>query len=205
MEHLLQTPSSYPDQASYPLWLVLHGAYARAEKSLAMFGDEALEQTAYLLAPQATRPCGEGFCWSYAQDADAIHHRIEMTLANYPIDRTRLSLIGHSMGCVMGLWLIAQNPGLFQFFAAIGMGSAFEPWEFDDGGIDENGLSASVGSTRILLAVDQKDPARAGDYFNDNLFRLRTLGFEIETFRPNEGTHEVTEAMKTAVIQAMRK
>jgi len=161
MEYLLQTPRSYNAQAVYPLWLVLHGAYANAEKALAMFGAEAEELATFLLAPQAARPCGDGYCWSYARDAKAIHDLIETTLACYPIDRTRLSLIGHSMGCVMGLWLMAQNPSLCRFFAALGMGSAFEPWEFDDGGVDQKGLSVSANFTPILLAVDQSDPARA--------------------------------------------
>ena len=205
MEHLLQIPRSYPAQASYPLWLVLHGAYAMAEKALAMFGVEAEEQETFLLAPQATRPCGDGYCWSYARDAKAIQHLLERTCSSFALDRTKLSLIGHSMGCAMGLWLIAQNPGLFRFFAALGLGSAFEPWEHDDGGIDETGLSASAGITRILLAVDRSDPAGTTTYFNDNLLRLRRLGLQVETFRPNEGTHAVTEAMKTVVLQAMPK
>ena len=85
----------------------------------------------------------------------------------------------------------------------LGMGSAFEPWEFDDGGVDQKGLSVSANFTPILLAVDQSDPARAGVYFEDNLLWLRRLGFKVETFRPNAGTHEVTEEMKTAVLQAM--
>jgi hypothetical protein len=50
MEHLLQTPQSYDAQASYPLWLVLHGAFAEAEQALAMFGPEAAECDAFLLA-----------------------------------------------------------------------------------------------------------------------------------------------------------
>ena len=48
----------------------------------------------------------------------------------------------------------------------------------------------------MLLAMDQADPARAGLYFEDNLLRLRRLGFKVEVFRPNAGTHEVTEEMK---------
>ncbi|HKY54776.1 MAG TPA: alpha/beta hydrolase-fold protein [Anaerolineales bacterium] len=203
MEHILQTPSSYNAQASYPFWLVLHGAYANAEKALATFGAEAEERATFLLAPQATRPCGDGYCWSYARDAKAIHELIEATLARYPIDRTRLSLIGHSMGCVMALWLMAQNPRLFRFFAAVGMGSPFERWEYDDGGVDQKGLSVSASFTPILLAVDQSDPARAGVYFEDNLLQLRRLGFKVETFRPDAGTHDLTEEMKTAVLQAM--
>ena len=176
-----------------------------AEQALDMFGANATEHATFLLAPQGTRPCGDGYCWSFARDAQTIHHLIEKTCAGYPIDRTRLSLIGYSMGCTMGLWLIAQNPGLFRFFAALGMGSAFEPWEYDDGGIHENRLSLSAGRTRILLAVDQSDPAGTNTYFEDNLVRMRRLGLKVETFRPNAGTHKVSEAMKAAVLQAMPK
>lgn len=203
MEYLLQTPTSYHPQASYPMWLVLHGAYAGAQKALTMFGAEAGEHETFLLAPQATRPCGDGYCWSYARDAKSIQDLFEGTCAAYPIDRTRLSLIGHSMGCAMGLWVIAQNPGMFRFFAALGMGSAFEAWEYDDGGIDEQALAASAGLTRILLVVDQSDPAGTNPYFHDNLTRLRRAGLQVETFRPDAGTHEVTDAMKAAVLQVM--
>ncbi|HEX9389196.1 MAG TPA: hypothetical protein VF918_22915 [Anaerolineales bacterium] len=92
-----------------------------------MFGTEAEERATFLRAPQATRPCGDGYCWSFARDAKAIHDLIEVTLVSYPIDGTKLSLIGHSMGCVMGLWLMTQNPSVFRFFASLGMGSPFEP------------------------------------------------------------------------------
>jgi poly(3-hydroxybutyrate) depolymerase len=205
MEHLLQIPRSYDAEASYSLWLFLHGAFAKAEQALAMLGPDAAENDAFLLAPQATRPCGEGYCWSFARDAKSIRGLLDRTFASYPIDQTRLSLIGYSMGCTMGLWLIAKNPGLFRFFAALGMGSAFEPWEYDDGGIDANGLAASAGRTRILLAVDQSDPAGTNTYFDDNLGRLRTLGLQVDAVRPNAGTHTVTEAMKQAVLRAMPK
>jgi hypothetical protein len=39
---------------------------------------------------------------------------------------------------------MAQNPSLFGFFATICMGSPFEPWDHDDGGIDKKGLSVEV-------------------------------------------------------------
>jgi hypothetical protein len=44
MEYLFQTPRFYHAQASYPLWLVLHGAFAKAEEAIAMFGSEASEK-----------------------------------------------------------------------------------------------------------------------------------------------------------------
>lgn len=205
MESLLQTPASYDAQACYPLWLVLHGAFARAEQAIVMFGVEAKEQNTFLLAPQATRLCGDGYCWSFARDAGSIQQLVEATCAKHPIDRSRISLIGYSMGCAMGLWVIAQNPGRFRFFASLGMGSAFESWEHDDGGIDENGLVASAGLTRVLLAVDQLDPAGTNVYFHDNLSRLQRLGFQVETFRPKESTHVVTDAMKSVVLQSLPK
>jgi poly(3-hydroxybutyrate) depolymerase len=205
MKHLLQAPHSYHAQASSPLWVVLHGAFDRAEQAIDMFGHEAEERAAFLLAPQASRPCGDGYCWSFARDAKDIHHLIKSAWASYPIDRNRLSLIGYSMGCTMALWLIAQNPGLFRFFAALGMGSAFEPWEHDDGGIDQEGLCANAGMTQVLLAVDQSDPVGTNAYFNRNLVRLRRLGLQVETVRPNAGTHAVTDAMKAAVLRAMPK
>jgi predicted esterase len=121
----------------------------------------------------------------------------------YPIDPTRIALIGYSMGCTMGLWLLAQQPTTFAAFAALGMGSAFEPWEQDDGGIDSQGLRHSAGHTDILLAVDQRDPGGNNDYFADNLAHLQALGFQVTTFRPIEGTHAVTDAMRAAVLQSL--
>jgi hypothetical protein len=85
------------------------------------------------------------------------------------------------------------------------MGSAFKSWEYDDGGIDQNGLSLSAGHTRILLAKDRSDPVGTNTYFNDNLAHLCNPGLQVETFRPNSGTHEVTDAMKDAVLQRILK
>ena len=64
----------------------------------------------------------------------------------------------------MGLWLLAQQPNIFASFAALGMGSAFEPWEHDDGGVDSQGVRQSASRTQILLAVDQHDPGGNNDY-----------------------------------------
>ena len=80
------------------------------------------------------------------------------------------------------------------------MGSAFEPWEHDDGGIDRTGLGASAAHTPILLAVDQRVPGGNNSYFADNLALLHRLGFQITTVRPNAGTHAITDPMRAAVV-----
>lgn len=203
MQHLLQAPHADQSRQPYPLWLVLHGAFATADQALTMFGPAAAQRYAVLLAPQASRSCGDGYCWSFARDAHAINQLLASTRTTYPIDPARISLIGYSMGCTMGLWLLAQNPHTFAYFAALGMGSAFAQWEHDDGGIDEHGLRQSAAYTRIFLAVDQHDPAGTGAYFEDNVRHLEAAGFSLTTFRPNEHTHAVTEAMKAAVLRTL--
>ena len=203
MRSLLQLPTSVSADHASPLWLVLHGAFSTAEDATRLFGHDAATRNVVLLAPQATRPCGAEYCWSFAHDASAIRTLLDQIQAMCQIDPARIAVIGHSMGCAMGCWLLAQNPGRFAFFAAFGMGSAFEPWEHDDGGIDEAGLRATAPTTRVLLAVDQADPGGNDAYVADNLTRLQRAGLRVETFRPQEGTHAVTAAMKAAMLQAL--
>lgn len=209
MRFLLQSPEpdnrlpreSSPDTA--PLWVVLHGAFATAEQSIHLFGQEATDRGAFLLAPEATRPCGEGYCWSFAQDTAAISQEIASIQTRHPVDPTRITLIGYSMGCTMGCWLVAQNPYRFAFFASLCMGSAFEHWEYDDGGIDEAGLRAAAATTRLLLAVDRADPAGTDTYFDQNLSQFQKAGLLVDMYRPDTGTHEVTPSMKERVLQLL--
>ncbi|MDQ2996731.1 MAG: esterase family protein [Chloroflexota bacterium] len=203
MHYRIQIPHTAPPASGFPLWVFLHGAFSLANQAEALFGDEADSHHAILFAPQATRPCGDGFCWSFAHDVHAIGQLLATVRTTYPIDPTRIALIGYSMGCTMGLWLLAQQPNIFASFAALGMGSAFEPWEHDDGGVDSQELRQSASRTQILLAVDQRDPGGNNDYVADNLARLQTLGFQVTTVRPNEGTHAITDPMRAAVLQSL--
>ena len=199
IRHILQRPAG-GSKGKMPLWLVLHGAYARAEQSIQLFGQAAQEHNALLLAPQASRPCGEGFCWSFARDAAAIDGLLDQVHREEQVDEGRAVLIGFSMGCTMGGWVLARHPRMFGVFAALSMGSAFEPWEHDDGGIDRQGLKRAAGRTRILLAVDQKDPYGCGDYFAANRDVFLAAGLQVETLAPEVGVHDVTDEMKDFVL-----
>ena len=155
MTHILQKPTTIDPSLTYPLWLVLHGAYDHADQAIRLFGEEAKKRNAYLLAPQASRACGDGYCWSFAKDAEDIKAALNEVCQTENIDSSQLSLIGFSMGCTMAGWVLAQHPHLFSTFSALSMGSAFEPWELDDGGIDLTALKRSASHTRVLLAVDK--------------------------------------------------
>ena len=201
MSHILQKPTTIDAAQTYPLWLALHGAYDHAEQVIRLFGKEALTHNAYLLAPQASRPCGDGFCWSFARDAANIKALLTQVRETEPIDESQLALIGFSMGCTMACWVLAQHPQYFTTFTALSMGSAFEPWELDDGGIDLAGMRHSAEHTRTLLAVDQRDPYGSADYFVANRDQLQGLGFQVKTLQPNHGVHDVTDEMKEAFLR----
>ena len=203
MKYILQKPNSIDPLQTYPLWLVLHGAYDHAEQAIRMFGREALQHDAYLLAPQASRACGDGYCWSFAKDAADIKQLLHQTLEAENIDQARVSLMGFSMGCTIACWIVAQHPQLFSTFSSLSMGSAFEPWELDDGGIDLKGLAQAAKRTRVLLAVDKRDPYRCAEYFEANLQQFQALGFRIDALQPDQGVHDVTDEMKTAVFRLL--
>jgi pimeloyl-ACP methyl ester carboxylesterase len=186
------------------VWMLLHGAGARAESEIKLLAEAADSAGAHLVAPQATRPSGEGFAWSFAADAEAIAKMLDVELTRRGLVDAPIEIIGLSMGCTMGLWLLLRQPRRYRSLAAVGMGSSFERWELDDGGIDETALSLAAKEVRVLLAVDLRDPAgdppHVAGYFARNLAHLQRIGFSVETFRPDEGVHEFTPAMRRRVI-----
>ena len=200
MRSLLQEPDTADVDAARPLWVALHGAGGDGEQALALFGRAARAAGAFLLAPQGTRPFGRGYSWSYARDVDAIARLVDRTTGEQHIDRDRLGILGFSMGCAMGLWLLARLPGRYRFLAAVGMGSAFEPWEHDDGGVDEAGLREAARRARLYLAVDRRDPMGCAAYFAANRDALRGLGFRVTTFQPDEPAHWVTDAIEGRLL-----
>ena len=196
MHYLLQQPPHTQPAQSTSLWLGLHGAAATAVQSLTLFGAAAHDAGAILLAPQATRVLDQGFAWEFARNQRQIAALLDLTTGHTVFDPDALGLCAFSMGCTMWLWLLARQPAQFRFFAAFGIGSAFEPWEFDDGGVPLDKLRATAATTPIFLAVDQQDPAGCARYLDANLAVLRDLGFHVTTFTPLESRHWVTAAMR---------
>lgn len=193
MHYLLQRPSHTRPPQSSRLWLALHGAAATADQSLTLFGAAARDADATLLAPQATRILGDGFAWEFARNQREIAGLLDMMCEN--TGSTPDGMCGFSMGCAMGLWLLAHQPARFRFFAAFSMGSPFGRWEFDDGGVPLDRLREAAATTPVFLAVDQYDPAGCAEYFDANLAQLQDLGFHVTTYTPQERQHWVTSTM----------
>jgi pimeloyl-ACP methyl ester carboxylesterase len=202
MDYRWLPPSRSSREASW-IWLYLHGAYSSIAVGADGFEVAAAAAGAHLLLPQATRRADSGFLWSFAADAAAIGALLERECEQRGLQHARVAVVGHSMGCTMALWVLRQCPLRCRALAAIGMGSAFEPWHGDDGGFPLGSLSAAALGTRVLLAVDVRDPAGAtphvAGYFDANLARLRQEGFQVEAFRPDRGTHAVTAEMRERV------
>jgi len=191
-----------PERASSRVWVYLQGAYSSLADGAAGFERIAAEAGVHLFFPQGSRVMGSGFAWSFAADAESITRVLIRECAARGLAGARVEVIGNSMGCAMALWLLRRNPGRFAAVAALGMGSAFEQWDGDDGGFPPGSLTPASGA-RFLLAVDLRDPAggppHVAGYFAPNLARLRAEGFAVETFRPDVGTHAVTDAMRGRV------
>jgi pimeloyl-ACP methyl ester carboxylesterase len=193
LRYLLHEPLAIGTARPAELWVALHGATGTAEQGLELFGKAAAARQTLLLACEASRPLGDGFAWAFARDLASIMQIIDAIETKYYLGKPSIGLCGFSMGCTMGLWLLANYPGRFRFFVAVSIGSAFEPWELDDGGIDESGLRQAAMVTPIFLSVDKHDPYGCTPYFEQNLAKLRNLGFRVQPFTPHEQKHWVTD------------
>jgi predicted esterase len=198
--YLLYKPAMTETSKRPEIWLALHGATGTAGQGLELFAPAAETQSALLVACQGSRPLGKGFAWSFKRDLSLIMDNVEQVKRESGGEQQLIGLCGFSMGCTMGLWLLANYPTQFRFFAAISIGSAFERWELDDGGLDESGLRRAAKVTPLFVAVDQQDPYGCTAYFDKNLTKLAELGFRVQPFAPNENQHAVTPLITKELV-----
>ena len=116
-------PTSYGENGTWPLIVYLHGSGGRgsdpskllpAAKSLA--GTRPVETAAVVLVPQCRPNCG----WR----PDDLCQIVDFASQRYRIDRTRVYLIGNSMGG-FGAWdAAAKHPNVFAAIAPIAGGGS---------------------------------------------------------------------------------
>ena len=76
MHYYIQLSHTAPPASGYAVWVYLHGAFSTADQAEVLFGSAAHAQQVILLAPQASRPCGDGF-WPSSQRASLRLPRLE--------------------------------------------------------------------------------------------------------------------------------
>jgi phospholipase/carboxylesterase len=126
LEHLVR-PSSLKE--NYPLLVMLHG-YGSSEEDLFSFASELPEEFIIisLKAPFPLQPYGNAWYsinfdaekgkWNDVEEAKnsikLIEAFINETLDNYPIDSSRVNLLGFSQGAILSYALSLSNPKLIK-------------------------------------------------------------------------------------------
>jgi pimeloyl-ACP methyl ester carboxylesterase len=139
----VQVPDEAARGAKLPLVLALHGAGGSENMFFDAYGNGAIvslcHQRGWLLAS----PRVNGM--SPAQ----VGALIDALAAIYPIDRSRIMLVGHSMGAMQALGMASLDPRKYAAVAALGGGGAVKPAP----GIESLPFFVGVGTEDFALAA----------------------------------------------------
>jgi predicted esterase len=145
-----------------PLVIAAHGAGGSENMFFETYGhgsivDRCRERGWILAAPR-----------SEALNGPSNPELVDALAEIYPIDRSKVFLIGHSMGAMQSVAAVSRDPGRFVAVAALGGGGAIRP-------------SPELGLVRFYLGVGDHDFARGGVVrLRDQLIRA---GVQTVTFR----------------------
>ena len=197
--NLIHTIYQPPGAGPHPTILTLHGRGANAFDLLSLApylcGGQFL-----IICPQAPleTPIGPeavGYAWydsskggvpdinGMLESRQALQEFLDDCLAHYPIDPTRLAVLGFSQGGVMAYSLALTEPQRFAGLAAL---STWLPRELTP----RLNISAAVQSLPTLVQHGTQDPQIEIDRARDSVARLRELKVPL-TFKEYEMGHEI--------------
>lgn len=105
-------PSSVDESPA--LILALHGTGMRGEDMIESLTATADELGMILIAPDALRPSGKGFSWTYRDESEwMVQDQINKAVDEHGIDPERVYLIGFSQGANIALIMGRTHPDLF--------------------------------------------------------------------------------------------
>jgi predicted esterase len=123
------TPKSYfppPGDTKPPLIIALHGTGMTGQSMFDAIEQAAINQHAILIAPDALRPAGNGFSWTYRDESKwFVEYLIEDAIENHNADPDRVILIGFSQGANIALILGQTHPE--SFLAVVPICGHYEP------------------------------------------------------------------------------
>lgn len=114
------TPRHYvperSDDAGRPgLILALHGTGMDGASMYDSLRETAEDAGMVLVCPDALRPAGDGFSWTYRDEAEwFVEHLIEWAVQEHGVDAGRVLLVGFSQGANIALILGQTRPELFR-------------------------------------------------------------------------------------------
>jgi phospholipase/carboxylesterase len=197
--NLIHTIYQPPGAGPHPTILTLHGRGANAFDLLGLApylcGGQFL-----IICPQAPleTPIGPeavGYAWydsskggvpdinGMLESRKALQEFLDDCLAHYPIDPTRLAVLGFSQGGVMAYSLALTEPERFAGLAAL---STWLPRELTP----RLTISAAVQSLPALVQHGTQDPQIEVDRARDSVARLRELKVPL-TFKEYDMGHEI--------------
>ncbi len=105
-------PSSVDESPA--LILALHGTGMRGKDMIESLAETADELGMILIAPDALRPSGKGFSWTYRDESEwMVQDQINKAVDEHGIDPERVYLVGFSQGANIALIMGRTHPGLF--------------------------------------------------------------------------------------------
>lgn len=111
-------PATYAPEADAgvapPLIIALHGTGMTGRQMYDALAEAAAERGAMLIAPDGLRPSGEGFAWTYRDEAAwFVHHLIDRAVEAHGADPSRVILLGFSQGANIALIMGQTEPERF--------------------------------------------------------------------------------------------
>ena len=141
IEGWLVYPAGYNPSQKYPLIVASHGGPHSADGYGFNFKNQYLAANGYFVLFvnfRSSTGYGEKFLWGTwgawgTKDGQDVMSGVDLVLAKYPIDKSRVAAMGHSYGGFMTNWLITQYPD--RFVAAV-PGAGIVNWMSDYGNAD---------------------------------------------------------------------
>lgn len=213
-------PADYDSTRSYPLLVFLHGRGGSAQNSLHLFTDvEELEQSEeiaaklssyFICVPDAPYPLDRGaeagHSWvieaapdgktrqfSFERSADLVMDMLDELLARYPIDTTKVYLLGFSQGAGLTYMAGLAHPDRFAGIASFG------GW-LDDKLTDE--VLEQAEDLPVFIAHGTKDRSVPYKLGKKAYKRLEKHGYDV-TLEDFEGGHFIHPEKFLAMLEWM--
>tara|TARA_R110000868_G_scaffold241497_3_gene496566 strand:- start:244540 stop:245547 length:1008 start_codon:yes stop_codon:yes gene_type:complete len=105
-------PKNTPDSPA--LILALHGTGMTGTDMIDALKETADQLNMILIAPDALRPAGDGFSWTYRDESEwMVNHTITQAIEQHNIDPNQIYLVGFSQGANIALIMGQTHPNLF--------------------------------------------------------------------------------------------